>query len=372
MHLLVPFVQLILLIHSCARSATITIPWTSSLLKDNNTFTVFLGDVIIFCPCGDSDNSTVAVTHSQPVFGMCLLIFDMDEKQYCNDPSGCPKLVVDAELTNISDNFYVLSDYQSECENGLKAAFNVLHSVVESTEIQATHTLDEVGSTPDEDSFDVQVWSTTGGVYPAPSADFMNTRFWFTSEGITSTFVVEMTDDQVGSSAGGITRTRAADRTEVGLSTSGITPTPATDTMDDQGESTSEGVNPTPTTHSMDNQVRSESGGINPTPSADSMDNSVGSKSEVKPILGSSSDGVGLVSEGISSTPLESVDHFLTLPPLTFALFVICTTIAGLFFLVVIVCVATAVTFFFKAKSEGSKRKSPKKPIEKIGLYSLH
>ena len=137
MKLLVQFLQLVLLIYSCARSEEITVAWNSSILEYNAVLTVQLGDEIIFHPCGVSQGTNVVYTNSEAVFEDCIprknVSSDVIYRSVtyvhvgdCVNQSGALSLPVNTETVGVDEMFYLLSDYQSECHDGVKAVVKVV------------------------------------------------------------------------------------------------------------------------------------------------------------------------------------------------------------------------------------------------------
>ena len=130
---LLVFPLLVLLTHR-VRSKDVIVPWNSSLLKKKDVFTVLLGDLLVFEPCGDSNSSSLVYTDSRDVFANCTLASDVSSDiQYshignCFNPSGNLLLPVHVGIPGIvlvafevDGAYYFFSDFDFECENGLKA-----------------------------------------------------------------------------------------------------------------------------------------------------------------------------------------------------------------------------------------------------------
>ena len=99
------------------------IPWNSESLKNNNVFIVQVGDLLVFKPCGDSEGTNLIYTNAEEVFEECTPQKNVSsEIRYVyigtcvNNSWGELKLHMNEART-----LYLLSDYESECENGLKA-----------------------------------------------------------------------------------------------------------------------------------------------------------------------------------------------------------------------------------------------------------
>ena len=134
---LAKFLTLVLLIHSYVKSEEITVAWNSSILGNKAVFTVKLGDEIIFQPCGVSQGTNVVYTNSESVFEDCIPRRNISSGAIyrnvtyvhvgdCVNQSGELRLSVNTETVGADEVFYLLSDYELECHNGLKAVAQVV------------------------------------------------------------------------------------------------------------------------------------------------------------------------------------------------------------------------------------------------------
>ena len=129
MMLPIRFLLLFAMMELLVQTAVVTIPWKSSLLQDGNSFTAKLGDVLVFDPCGDSNGTNLVYTTSKDAYEDCrpatlskYVYFLFSE---CINPRGSLTVTVNQDLIGPLGIFYFLSDYDSECENGLKAVVTV-------------------------------------------------------------------------------------------------------------------------------------------------------------------------------------------------------------------------------------------------------
>ena len=115
-------IQFALLIHLCVLAEKF-IPWNSASLRENNVFTVQLGVLVIFEPCGDSEGTNLIYTDSEDVFNDCIPKANVSSDVLYIRIGTC----VDNSWGRLSlnlifaDTLYFLSDFESECEAGLKA-----------------------------------------------------------------------------------------------------------------------------------------------------------------------------------------------------------------------------------------------------------
>ena len=121
------------------QSANVIVPWESSSLKYSNVFTVFLGDIIHFEPCGDSESSNLIYTNSRDVFTRCTPQENVSsEVAYhyignCNNPLSELTVVANSGAITfvpfeIYGSYFFLSNDNSDCENGVKAVLVVLEN----------------------------------------------------------------------------------------------------------------------------------------------------------------------------------------------------------------------------------------------------
>ena len=148
MELPLRFMQLIVLLHSCAGSEElVTIPWTSAQLAYKRSFSVHYGNTIFFYPCGDSSGTNLVFTDTKALYQLCLSHLSIlpnatyvEVGNSCFGPLGSLTLTVSHDLVQGLDVFYILSDYQNECNDGLKAEITVLYPSI------ATSSLDSATS----------------------------------------------------------------------------------------------------------------------------------------------------------------------------------------------------------------------------------
>lgn len=99
------------------------IPWNSASLNDTNVFTVELGELLIFKPCGDSDGTNLIYTDSQEVYNDCIPKGNVSSSDLYIPIGTCVNNswgILSLQMI-FADTLYFLSDYESECQMGLKA-----------------------------------------------------------------------------------------------------------------------------------------------------------------------------------------------------------------------------------------------------------
>ena len=98
------------------------------MLDNEAVFTVQLGDVIVFQPCGDSEGTNLIYTDNKEVFEQCVPQSDVpsDAAYYhigdCVDNSWSSDLRLYLVNPGLEGQvLYLFSDHASECNDGLKA-----------------------------------------------------------------------------------------------------------------------------------------------------------------------------------------------------------------------------------------------------------
>ena len=99
------------------------IPWNSASLNGANVFTVELGELLIFDPCGDSDGTNLIYTDSQEVYNDCTPKGNVSSSDLyiligtcVNNSWGILSLQM-----SFLDTLYFLSDYESEWSKSVLA-----------------------------------------------------------------------------------------------------------------------------------------------------------------------------------------------------------------------------------------------------------
>ena len=114
--------QLVIYLCACAVGERL-IPWNSAILNDTNVFTVKLGELLIFQPCGDSNGTNLIYTDSQEVFNDCISEGNVSSSDLYIFIGTCVNNswgILSLQMI-FADTLYFLSDYELECQMGLKA-----------------------------------------------------------------------------------------------------------------------------------------------------------------------------------------------------------------------------------------------------------